>query len=356
MSIEDNYVDKEPSYVADPPLVPLSEGTLPRVGIGRDALSEGLDRLRSLDRLVDISKSTIQIDILLALNKKEMSISEIANNIGQRRKATTDALRKLRNKGLIDISREDGKGTTYMLSESGVRCNHLLLSFMGSPTSEEHVPSNSKNKEECLPSDGGPTRSERQVIQIQPKICASVGQGNFAVAVTVSEIIFALGTANENTMPLRKLAKMIELSEQRAESYLKLYLHGEPKLFRRFVSEPGWVKVLTGMGIRVDARPEPAYGLTNEGLQYFYKMPIYARLRDSASYRLLSKITMTNNPRGMLKRLMFFASVGGVASACLAFGIILTGIAFMPFGLAVAGLWLFFMAFVGMVTATSPML
>ena len=65
---------------------------------------EKLRRIKELDSVIDLSKSSIQLEILLLLGMSESSAltaSEIARGLGIRRKAVTDALRKLLRKGLI---------------------------------------------------------------------------------------------------------------------------------------------------------------------------------------------------------------------------------------------------------------
>jgi len=286
-----------------------------------------LRKLRSIDRLVDMSKSTIQFDILLALGEKEMSTSEITRYIGQRRKATTDALRKLKKKGLIEIVSND-RETTYKLGESGMRCYHDLMEIVGFDEPCHQLRNMQKEKNHS--SD-----------MMQFKLDLQKDRGNFNLTNVVSEMILALGTAKGNAMYLKDLAKVVNLSEQRAESYLKLYMDGEHRLFRRFIDS--WGKGASNSDVESKTSTKVMYALTNEGLQYFYKMPIYARLRGSLAYNFLSRITLTSQPRHIFRRLALLIYVGGVSSlAAMIF----------PFGFLLTGLWLFLTAIIGTIMAS----
>lgn len=291
-----------------------------------DMILEKLEKLRSVDKLVDISKSSIQFDILLALGEREMSTAEIARIIDQRRKATTDALRKLKNKGLLNVVSQDGQ-TVFGLSDSGTK-------FHGMPSSEPPLRPAYARRERYSLLDAKQSRMDLEK-----------GQGNFAMTAMISEIVLALGTARENAMSLRELAKAVNLSEQRTESYLKLYIDREPKLFRRFVDEPSVAKNTSIVGISLRAKAEPMYGLTNEGWQYFSKMPVYTRLKGSLAYRFLSKITMTAYPRSIYRRLALLAYAGGVASMALMI---------LPYGFIITGLWLFITTIIGTIMASGP--
>ncbi|MEM2002957.1 MAG: hypothetical protein QXT77_09955, partial [Candidatus Methanomethylicaceae archaeon] len=62
-------------------------------------------------------------------------------------------------------------------------------------------------------------------------------------------------------------------------------------------------------------RYETYYALTQEGLQHFYKLPIYLKLKQSLAYRILSKLTLTTNPRSIFRRLNFLLYGCGLISA-----------------------------------------
>ncbi|MBO3802991.1 MAG: hypothetical protein JTT11_03825, partial [Candidatus Brockarchaeota archaeon] len=253
--------------------------------------------------------------------------SEITRYTGQRRKAITDALRKLKNKGLIEIDSKD-KEAVYKLGESGVKCYNDLMEFVGIAKSE---PSRQ-------PGDAGKGRLP-DATRHKPD---QRDRGNFALTTVVSEMVLALGTTRGNAMYLKDLAKIVNLSEQRAESYLKLYLDGEHRLFRRFTDDPGWAKGMLN-GESNGKKSGVIYALTNEGLQYFYRMPIYSRLRGSLAYNFLSRITLASHPRSIYRRLALMMYVGGVSSLA---------VMILPYGFILTGLWIFLTTVIGTFMAT----
>ncbi|MBC7120509.1 MAG: MarR family transcriptional regulator [Candidatus Methanosuratus sp.] len=244
-----------------------------------------LEQLRKVDGLIDISKSTLQLDIILALNaNNELSPAEIASVIGQRRKAVTDALRKLRNKGLVDTTLEGGKSARYVLTDSGAECISVINRCIG---------------------NNGHGKANNIIIN-QVKKIPSVNATSIQFASALSQLLFALGTAKGNALPLSEIASIMGLSEQRTESYLELFMKSEPRLFRRYTDDPSWVKHLRKLGLKLRTKKrETFYGLTQEGLQYFYKLPSYNRIRRSKSYKMLSTLTRSNSPREIVKKLGF---------------------------------------------------
>ncbi|RWX73296.1 MAG: hypothetical protein Metus_1270 [Candidatus Methanosuratincola subterraneus] len=193
-------------------------------------VSQRLNRLKSVAALIDISKSTLQIDILLALsNRGEMTPAEISLAIGQRRKAVTDALRKLRNKGLVEPASDEGRSPAYRLTELGNECIMTICNFVGKRP----------------PSSLAGLRSEPEYAR---KDCA-IDLNQLPLASALSQVLFALGTSKGNSLPLPELARIMGLSEQRAESYLEVFMKSEPRLFRRFTDYPWWSKALRRIGI-----------------------------------------------------------------------------------------------------------
>ena len=308
-------------------------------------LNERINQLRSIDKLVDISKSTIQIDIMLNLSKGEMTSAEIAKEIGQRRKAITDAMRKLRVKGLVDevIDEVSGKSSKYKLTPSGKACLESLLEFTGS--SSGHASLGVERKVEGFANNSIPKESS---VSINPPMFSKTLSGSsndlnsFPMAAVLSELILILGTAKGNVMTRKDIAKAVGLSEQRTESYLEVYLNGNARLFRKYTESPKFTRLSARLGIPVNSRKtDTVYGLTNEGLQYFYRLPSYARLKQSMVYKLLSKITRTSHPKSIFKRLTMLLCCGGAISVASLL---------MPFGYIASAIWLFSTLFVGAVT------
>jgi len=247
---------------------------------------EKINQLKQVDQLVDISKSTLQLDILLSLSEEsEYTVSDLVSMLGQRRKAITDALRKLRNKGLIEQS-IDGKH--YKLTESGARCIDMLMDFLG-----------------VVPRSGGYNKVQDRQDHVVVEALSSIS--------IASQIIMTMGTSKGYRMTLKEIARSIGLSPQRAQSYLDLYLEREPKLFKKYMDEALSSKILSKFGM--PKKYETYYALTQEGLQQFYKLPLYTKLKQSLAYRILSRVTGTANPRSIFRRLNFLLYGCGLVSA-----------------------------------------
>ncbi|MEJ5292622.1 MAG: MarR family transcriptional regulator [Candidatus Methanosuratincola sp.] len=263
-------------------------------------LAQGLEQLRSVDRMIDLSKSTLQLDIMLAINNRgEASPAEIASAIGQRRKAVTDALRKLRNKGLVELTNEGSRTSTYILTEDGKNTISTLYRFVAG----EKL-SNPAGAARVEPQRHQPARAALNNESGDPK--SQIGT-QLPLAVVLSRVLFALGMSKGNCLSLKSLSDVMGLSQQRTESYLEAFMNWEPKLFRRYMDETAWAKVLRRLGLKGGAKHlEPVYALTQEGMQHFYRLPSYMRLKRSFAYRVLRRITNTPDPRGIFRRIMFF--------------------------------------------------
>ena len=252
------------------------------LGTAQVSLFERLNQLKQIDGMVDISKSTLQLEILFALNEmSSATVADITSSLGERRKAITDALRKLKNKGLVEQS-VDGK--FYSLTRDGERCMKVLSDFLGGG---------------CRVNISAPRAEHLDALPL-----ASVA----------SQIVAIMGTAKGCRMSLREIAQAIGLSPQRAQSYMDLYVDGEPKLFKRYVDETPLSRALSRLGIKL-RRYETYYALTKEGIAQFYRLPTYTKLRQSLAYRVLSRITGTNNPKSIFRRLNLFLYCCGLASA-----------------------------------------
>ncbi|MGC8936755.1 MAG: hypothetical protein ACP5KV_05255 [Candidatus Methanomethylicaceae archaeon] len=207
-------------------------------------------------------------------------ISDMVSLLTQRRKAITDALRKLKKKGLVEQS-PDGK--YYRLTESGSRCLKMLVDFMGSGKTD--INTSERNPLEALPSTS-----------------------------VISQIITVMGTSKDCRMTLKEIARAIGLSPLRAQSYMDLYIERAPQLFKKYADETKLSKLLSKIGIKL-RRYETYYALTKEGLQYLNRLPLYIKLKQSLVYRILSKVTGTSNPKSIFRRLNFLLYACGLISA-----------------------------------------
>lgn len=87
-----------------------------------EALSRSIETLRSIDSLIDLSRATAQLKILLAIGKSSLTINEIVNYSKLKRKTVLDALRKLESKDLV--TKNSGR---YTLTQHGMKIYEALL-------------------------------------------------------------------------------------------------------------------------------------------------------------------------------------------------------------------------------------
>ncbi len=77
---------------------------------------ERLEVLRKIDSVVDFSRATAQLKILLAIDNSSLTVTDIVKATGLKRKTVLDALRKLEIKDLVKKV-----GDKYSLSPEGLR-------------------------------------------------------------------------------------------------------------------------------------------------------------------------------------------------------------------------------------------
>ena len=82
---------------------------------------EGLEVLRRIDSVVDFSRATAQLKILLAIDNSTLTVTDIVKATGLKRKTVLDALRKLEIKDLVRKI-----GNKYSLSPEGLRIYDAL--------------------------------------------------------------------------------------------------------------------------------------------------------------------------------------------------------------------------------------
>ncbi|MDT7888897.1 MAG: hypothetical protein RQ885_07975 [Desulfurococcales archaeon] len=83
-----------------------------------------IELFRELDSIIDFSKSSYQLDIVVFMGNigKPVSIDAIVSALGVERKHILDAVRKLRLKGMVD-----SKGSFYILTDVGKRFYDILV-------------------------------------------------------------------------------------------------------------------------------------------------------------------------------------------------------------------------------------
>lgn len=95
---------------------------------GARELKNTIEKLKEIDRKVDLARSDVQLEVLLGMDYgRTISISELAGKVKSDRRAIIDAIQKLKAKGLVDIRR---KGE-YVLTPEGKNLRDDLLSLAG---------------------------------------------------------------------------------------------------------------------------------------------------------------------------------------------------------------------------------
>lgn len=204
-----------------------------------------LEELKELDDKVDFARSAVQLGVVLALSLRgaPMSADELAQALGERKKAVLDALRKLELKGLV--AKSSGGEVKYGLSEEGKDYASKLLKLLEGPAERQ-------------PLEGLGEVSKRDLLK-----------GLLSSQYLLSAIV-ALANAKGNAMELRKLAGIMGLSADRAKSYLDLLSRPPSRVFRRLVHPAKGVM----------------YKLDKEGFEVYYRTRVYAAAKKNPLLRL----------------------------------------------------------------------
>jgi len=223
-----------------------------------EMLSRKISLLKELDETIDFSKSTVQIEIMLAflLSREKMTPSRLVELLDERRKAVLDALRKMQLKGVIKREGEEGGEPVYALTEAGEAYSRKLLEALG------------------LGGEEGRERSTEEAISNRDRIAALkriVGLYHIYNAVVY------LANAPEGKMDLRRLSLLVGLSPERMKSYLDAYSRPPVRIFRRMASPLSRTTY---------------YKLDREGWNIYYKSPHYMQLKSSRISRIRLKVRM----------------------------------------------------------------
>ncbi|MCD6510644.1 MAG: hypothetical protein J7L11_09705 [Thermoprotei archaeon] len=229
-----------------------------------------LEKLRIFDNVIDIGRATIQLEIFLYLGAKgEADLEELWRNIGERRKAVCDALRKLRRKRLVTY---DEEREVYRLTEKGLGYLALLQSALGEFREYEFI---------------------KRYIPLR-KIDVNELSRRLIRDRYLYEVLVALGSSPEGMLPLEDLAHLMGLSPQRAQAYLDMFAPLIERTKRPKQNDPtGRIRVIT------------CYRLTPIGYRLFKSLPSYLLVkRKRRTWFLLKLITKSVHPIIALKRLL----------------------------------------------------
>lgn len=186
------------------------------------SILEKLDVLRSIDSIIDFSKATVQLRILIALGMGALTITDIVKVTGLRRKAILDAIRKLEIKGLVTRTSD-----TYMLTRKGREIYNMLMKIsMEFNSNGKGLDKNYKVRDAYI-----------DLLSVSYML----------------ECLKILGRRGTKPLPLNKLASKIGLAPTTLEQHLKIYVdNGNITLFERFVGRDGKIYYrLSSMGLKL---------------------------------------------------------------------------------------------------------
>ena len=211
--------------------------------------TDRLEILRNIDSVIDFSRATAQLRILIALDNAALTIDEIVKETRLRRKTVLDAIRKLEIKGLV--KREGGK---FMLSKNGKAIYDALRSIVAG--------------------DEAP-RSELDVIRglsVKPSIYDTYT--DLLSVIYMLKALKVLGSVSNHRLPLDKLASKVGVTPITLDNHLQRFVTRKMKLFNRLEVGPGGkiVYELNDAGLKLYQRLYPSKGLTARIREFLRKI------------------------------------------------------------------------------------
>ncbi len=193
-----------------------------------------LDVLRNIDSIIDFSRATAQLRILIALDNEPLTIDEIVEKTGLRRKTVLDALRKLEIKGIVE--RRNGK---FILTSRGKSIYSSLKSIVfGSPN----------------------VGSNMDYLDSKPIIYDLYT--DLLSVVYMLMVLKLLGGKKEHRCSLSKLASKLGVTEVTLENHLRRFMNPKFNLFRRVeTNSKDVVYELTDVGLKLYHKLYPKRGI-----------------------------------------------------------------------------------------------
>lgn len=220
---------------------------------GVSTFKKRLDLLRYLDSIIDFSRATSQLELILYLNsvKRPVTTDELATAFNYSKKAVLDSLRKLEKKGLI-FKEKDGEELKVSLSEKGKEFATKIVDLL-KPVSS--------------------TLGDAQLsVPVRINIAREIMTG-----VNLYRLVVYLGLIKPNKpIPVKDLIKIIGLSKNDLDVLLTSFTQPPTKLFRA-----------------VKASDEDALLLDKQGFELLRKTHHYKMYVSSLLYKLLVKLTGT---------------------------------------------------------------
>ncbi len=208
-----------------------------------------IEILRSIDSVIDFSRATAQLRILIALDDRKLSVSEIVELTGLRRKTILDALRKLEIKGLV--ARADDK---FMLTEQGRAIYSALRSIVQGEEESEYF-------------------TEVRAIGAKPALYDVYNE--LLSVVYMLKVLEILGSRKKRSMPLDSLASKLGVSPPTLDSHLQRFTAPDIPIFSR-VRESGRgeriVYLLTDLGYDLYIKLFPKRGPLQRAKHLIHRM------------------------------------------------------------------------------------
>ncbi len=274
-----------------------------------DEVLKRISTLREVDSAIDIARGWLQFRILLALGfYGDIDVNDLVRVLRERRKAVLDALRKMKNKRLIEV--DNGR---IRLSEKGKILYETISSTIG------------------LENNGGGSLSYRYRRYRDPRIIHDIPR-DLSKSFYLYDAIIALGSSKNYELPLSTLAAISKVSAEVLDDYLKTYVSPPFKLLRRTIITRGFLF----------KKREVYYKLTEDGLKVYHKLPDYVKYRNHFGARILRFLSRSGHPRIVLKRTSFIMSIGSALT--MALSVIIGGAA----SILVMASWIFFISFLSL--------
>ncbi|MCX8182690.1 MAG: winged helix DNA-binding protein [Candidatus Methanomethyliaceae archaeon] len=229
-----------------------------------------IEKLRELNKVVDTTKGTLQIQILALLKNGHDSKTarELSTLTKRRRKSVTDALWKLKSKGLIDTENKNGE-VAYRITPKGTKYVEELITFF---------------KPDSVPDVIGGLSG---VVELLPLFYYTY------------DAVVALGMADDSGLSLKELSNIFGLSLDRTETYMDLFTNAPgARLFRKM------------------NELEPRYCLTEDGKRVFSNLSQYKKM-ERLSSSLFSFITRSKHPKKTYARLSAELGLGSFLTSLL---------------------------------------
>ncbi|HDI46822.1 MAG TPA: hypothetical protein ENF82_03340 [Candidatus Methanomethylia archaeon] len=284
------------------------------LGGGEGSISEfflRLQKLREIDDVVDLSRSSMQLEVLLFMgSKRKVSIDELSQGLSFRRKALNDTLRKLINKKLIERTEDD----CFALTEKGENYLRELSRIVG-------------GGENYAKLKGSAEEVGRERLRMLVK--------ELATSLYIYNVIVSLGMSKSHEQSLSSLSKLVGLSEVRLKSYLDLFTKTPSRDLRLFYSyeKPSRLSGIIAKLKGTRPKCKTYYRLSDQGLSVYYRLPHYMKFKRNIFFRIIQMITRTGHPEAAIRRIFYITILGTVSS--------FVALLFPPFGYLLAAGWLF---------------